>query len=181
MEITERATVVGVFERPEQAERAIRDLQEAGFGSDRVGYATPGGEATGGTHPGTTEAMDLGAETGTQAHREFTGALTGAGIGGVLGAAAMLLIPGLGPAALGGALVGLLAGAGTGAAAGGLIGALQGMDLSEDDARYYEQEFRVGRTLVTVRADGRPAKAADILLRHGAYGLAGEREVRRSV
>jgi hypothetical protein len=43
------------------------------------------------------------------------------------------------------------------------------MGIPEEDARYYETEFRSGRTLVTVQATGRANEALAILRRHGAY------------
>ena len=94
MATSQRSTVVGVFEDRAQAERAIADLDRAGFGDDKVGFVERGGEeGKQGTHPGTRETMDLGAETGTQAGGEFSGALAGTTAGGLLGAAAALLIP----------------------------------------------------------------------------------------
>jgi uncharacterized protein (TIGR02271 family) len=43
------------------------------------------------------------------------------------------------------------------------------MGVPEEEARYYQGEFEQGRTIVTVRADGRQQEAIDILRRHGAY------------
>jgi hypothetical protein len=49
-----------------------------------------------------------------------------------------------------------VAGAGIGAAAGGVIGALTGLGFSHDEAAYYDEGIRGGRTLVTVDdEDGR--------------------------
>jgi uncharacterized protein (TIGR02271 family) len=90
-------------------------------------------------------------------------------LGGLLGAGAALLIPGIGPVVAGGILAATFGGAAIGAVAGGLIGALTAMDIPEDEARYYESEFKSGRTLVTVKADNRAAEATSILRRHGAY------------
>lgn len=176
MALTQRSTIVGVFETRDRAARAVEELERAGFTDEQIGFAAPDGEAEGGTHRGSSPAMNLGAETGSQAHSEFTGALTGIGVGGLLGAAAALLIPGVGPAVVGGVLGSALLGAGAGAAAGGIIGTLQGMDVPEEEARYYDQEFRTGRSLVAVRADGKLAEAFEILRRQGAYGIAGEIE-----
>jgi hypothetical protein len=179
MALTERSLVVGVFADRSQAEQSIEQLRRAGFGDDEVGFAMRGEEpAEEGTHPGTSQAMDLGGETGTQAKQEFTGALTGTAAGGVLGAAAALLIPGLGPVTLAGVMAGLLAGAGAGAAAGGIVGALTGLGASEEEARYYQQELEAGRALVVVKTDGRSEEAATVLVNQGAYGLAGQRELR---
>jgi hypothetical protein len=174
MALTERSLVVGVFTDRSKAEQSIEELRRGGFSDDEIGFAMRGGEAVEGTHPGTSQAMDLGGETGTQAKQEFTGALTGTAAGGMLGAAAALLIPGLGPVTLAGVLAGLVAGAGAGAAAGGIVGALTGLGASEEEARYYQQELEAGRALVVVKTDGRSEEAATVLVNQGAYGLAGQ-------
>src|SRR5919202_424737 len=63
-------------------------------------------------------------------------------------------------------------GAAIGAAGGGLVGALTGsMGVPEDEARYYDQEFQSGRTIVTVKADGRYDEAQRILRDHDAYDV----------
>jgi len=59
-----------------------------------------------------------------------------------------------------------------GGAIGGLTGALTGMGVSKEDAAYYDQEFRSGRTLVTVDAGDRRAEAEAIMREHGAYNAA---------
>jgi len=68
----------------------------------------------------------------------------------------------------GGTLMALLASAGAGATVGTVIGGLIGLGIPEEDASYYEGEFKSGRTIVTVRADARYSEATDILRRHGA-------------
>jgi hypothetical protein len=79
------------------------------------------------------------------------------------------LIPVLGPITAAGTLAAALLGAASGAAAGGLVGALIGLGLSEEDAKYYEDEVRKGRTLVTVDAGARSDDAWGILRHHGGY------------
>jgi hypothetical protein len=167
MAMHESVTVVGVFVDPARAEGAVDELRRAGFDDKQVGYVGLREALAEGTHPGSGPEMDLGAETGEQAAHEFTGALKGTAIGGLLGAAAAL-IPGVGPILAGGVLGAALLGAGAGAAAGGLLGALQHAGLSEEDARAYEPELRAGRVLLVVRHVSRHAEAADILRRHGA-------------
>ena len=55
-----------------------------------------------------------------------------------------------------------VAGAGIGAAAGGLIGALTGLGFSHEEATYYDEGVRSGRTLVTVEdPDGRADTYSD--------------------
>jgi hypothetical protein len=96
---------------------------------------------------------------------------TGAGLGAVLGAAAALLIPGVGPVVAGGVLAMAFGGAVAGTAVGGIFGAMTGLGISEDEARFYEKEFESGRALVTVKAGSRAADAAMILRKHGGYDL----------
>ncbi len=165
-----RQTAVGLFDKRDNAEKAIRDLKEAGFTGDQIGVAMRDRNAQG----------ELIESTATNAAE---GAVTGAVGGGILGGLAGLLIgigalviPGIGPVIAGGALatafgtaVGTaVAGAGIGAAAGGIVGALVGMGVPEEEARYFESGFRSGRVLVSVNAQGRVMEALDILERNGA-------------
>jgi uncharacterized protein (TIGR02271 family) len=159
----ERSTVVGVFRERDAAEHAIDELHRIGFRDDQIGFVMRGGEGTTGTT--TTET---GGHAGEGA---VGGILAGAGIGGLIAAAASLLIPGFGPVIAGGILATILGGAAIGAAAGGILGALVGMGVPEEEAHYYESEFNEGRMLVTVKADGRYQEARDILRRNGAYDI----------
>src|SRR5438445_11742 len=93
----------------------------------------------------------------------------GTGPGRVAKALPANLIPGIGPFVAGGTLMALLASAGAGAAVGTILGALVGLGVPEDEASYYESEFKTGRTIVTVRADDRSTEAWNVLIRHGAY------------
>jgi len=159
--MTERRTAVGVFSNRPDAERAVDDLYRAGFTDQQIGIAARDGD--GHTEMQTPAGTDTGGEEGG-----ITGMLAGAGIGGVLGAAAVGLIPGIGPVIAAGALAGILGGAAVGAATGGLLGWLADQGVSEEDARHYESEFKAGRTLVTVQADGRYDEAVAILQHAGA-------------
>ena len=77
----------------------------------------------------------------------------------------------MGPFIAAGALATTLGGAAIGAGVGAIAGALIGMGIPEEEARYYEEEVRGGRTLVAVRADGRLDEADGILHDHGAYDV----------
>ena len=170
----ERSTAVGVFERRADAERALSELRQAGFGEDELGIVAPRGDAAADVdlekYP--RDPTELGQETGTRAEEQaVSGAVTGGAIGGVIGAAAALLIPGIGPVLAGGILAAALSGAATGAAVGGLVGAFSGLDVPEEEAHSYEREFRAGRTIVTARARGRYQEAVAILRRSGARDL----------
>lgn len=149
-------TVVGVLADRAQAEQAIQALERAGFTDQQIGFVRPGEKTPGGTK----------ADTGT---RVAAGVGSGGVVGGIVGAAAALLIPGLGPAIAGGILAATLGGAAIGATAGGLIGALTNLGVPEEDARYYQNEFQAGRTIVTVKADHRQQEARNILHQYGAH------------
>jgi len=158
-----RTTVVGVFEDRAAAERAVDRLKDAGFNAQQVGFAGHG------EHDKPEGLSDDKAEniaTGAAA-----GLIPGGIIGGVLGAVATGLIPGIGPVISAGILAGTLGGAAAGAAAGGVLGALTGLGIPEDEARYYEGEFKSGRTLVTVKAGGRYDEASRMLRDAGAYDI----------
>jgi uncharacterized protein (TIGR02271 family) len=150
---------VGVFETPEAARQAVDELVKAGFKKDNIGVVLRDGKVKQG------KATDTKWEEGA-----ITGVATGAGVGALwaLGIAAGAL-PAIGPIIAGGLLASVLASAAGGAAVAGLVGALIGLGIPEEDAAYYEGEFKQGRTLVTVRANGRAAEASAIISKHGGY------------
>jgi uncharacterized protein (TIGR02271 family) len=161
----QRSTVVGVFEDRRQAETVVSELRQAGFREDQIGVA--GRHAEGETPEATTAEPGTHWETGAAA-----GALAGAGVGGLVGLGILAgVIPAIGPVIAGGTLAAILANAAGGAALGGLVGALVGAGIPEEEARYYQSELEAGRTIVTVKADGRYDEAASILRRHGAYDM----------
>src|SRR5512135_2307458 len=161
----QRSTVVGVFEDRRQADAAINELRKAGVREDQIGVASRHTEGEAATT--TTGEQGTKWETGA-----ITGALAGAGLGGLVGLGIMAgVIPVIGPVIAGGTLAVILANAAGGAAIGGLLGALTGAGIPEEEARYYQGEFEAGRTIVTVKADGRYDEAVTILHRHGAYDM----------
>jgi uncharacterized protein (TIGR02271 family) len=164
-ETTRGSTVVGVFEDRDRAREAIEALKADGFTGDAISILSPDKQAT----------QDIAADTGTHAG---TGAVTGAVTGGILGGLGgwlvgigALAIPGIGPFIAAGAFATALGGAALGAGIGAIAGALMGMGVPEEHAKYYEGEARAGRTLVTVRADGRYDDAQQILRQYGAYDV----------
>ena len=159
--VTTRSHYVGVFDDRNDAELAARDLREKGFTDEQIGYAWR--DDSGETHAEGNKAGQMAA----------SGAGTGVVLGGLIGAGAALLIPGIGPIVSGGLLATALAGGVTGAVAGGVAGgvagALVGLGIPEVEAKYYDQQFRDGRTLMTVKADDRYADASDIVRRRKGY------------
>ena len=78
------------------------------------------------------------------------------------------VIPVIGPVLAVGPLAAALISAAGGAAAGGIAGALIGWGVPEEDARFYEEEVKAGRYVVTVHGS-RAADARTVLTTHGAY------------
>ena len=163
---TQRA-IVGVFDDRRAAERAIEALGNAGFNHDHIGFVIRGADDVRG-------GMIVDAEGTKDGKGAVTGAITGGMLGGVLAAAVAVLIPGVGPVVAGGVLAAFFGGAIAGTAVGGIFGAMTGLGISEDEARYYEQEFQSGRAIVAVRAGDRAAEAANILVVHGGRGVHAE-------
>jgi hypothetical protein len=155
-----RNLVVGVFEQPAQAERAVEALWEAGFAQDRIDMAT----REQGVVKGTSRlAIQKDAASGA-----VTGAIAGASAGAIAGAIAFLLIPGLGTVIGGGLLAGILGGAALGAAGGTFLGPFLALEMSEEEARHYSRQIEEGRTLVLVQTNTRREEARAILRKFGA-------------
>jgi hypothetical protein len=157
---TSACTVMGVFDTRGKAERAIDSLRHAGFSSDKIGVAAPGGDLR--SDQSSTAQMEETAEKGA-----VTGAVTGTFVGALAGAVVTGLIPGIGPVIAGGILAGIVGGAAAGAALGGFAGPFIRLGLSEERTGQYEQAIRQGRTLVAVQADDRWSEAAKVLERLG--------------
>jgi hypothetical protein len=158
-----REVAVCVFNTPEGARDAIAALEEAGFVGDEISLLTPD-----------TEKRDL--EKEDKKERAQKGALTGLLAGGVFGGLAgflvgvgALAIPGVGPFIAAGALASALGGAAIGAGVGAIGGALVGMGVPKDEARYYEDEVRGGRSLVAVKSGARTDEADSLMHRLGGH------------
>jgi uncharacterized membrane protein len=156
-----RTHYVGVFDDRSDADLAAQDLRAKGFTDEQIGYAWRDDE--GKTRTEGNKAGEMAA----------SGAGTGAVLGGLIGAGAALLIPGIGPVVSGGLLATALAGGATGAVvggvSGGITGALVGMGIPEDEAKFYGEQVKEGRTLMTVKADDRFSDASDIIRRRKGY------------
>jgi hypothetical protein len=187
-----RSVVVVVFEDPERARDAVNELKDAGFRGEDISVVMPdrggtrttgsavGSEPTAGDSGTEARARDGGNEAGEGA---ATGAVVGGligGLGGFLVGVSALGVPVIGPVIAAGAFATALAGLAAGAAVGAIAGALIGMGIPKDEAEWYENEVRRGRTLVTVKGDGRADEAESILRRHGAYDARSREGVERA-
>lgn len=154
--------MIGVFERVGDAHRAIDQLRDANFADTKIGVLAH--DKDGDPEVKSFKELHGGSKVGTGA---AVGAAAGAGGGALwaLGVAAGLL-PAIGPVIAGGLLAAIAASAATGAAAGVVVGALTGLGVSEDEAKYYDEQFQQGRTVVIVQSDDRAGEAYDILTRN---------------
>jgi uncharacterized protein (TIGR02271 family) len=162
--MADRTTAVAIFDDRTQAQRAIEQLKQAGFTEREIGVTARDGDADRGVTDGRKETH---AKEGA-----ITGVTAGAGVGALWGLGIMAgLLPAIGPAIAGGTLAAILSSAAAGAATAGLAGSLIGLGIPEDEANYYDQEFRAGRVLVTVDAGARFQEAQAILARNGGYDM----------
>ena len=163
--------VSAVFDNQSEAESAVRELRQLGV-SDSALSVIARHEGAGGDYGGasTHEVKEKGEGL-------IKGALGGAGVGALLGIAA-LAIPGVGPLAAAGAIAAsavpeaVAIGAGAGALAGGLSGLLTKHGVSEEDAGYYEGHINEGGIFVSVdTGDGSVSadQVRDILYRYGGH------------
>jgi len=163
MQKNQRTTAVGVFTDRQRAQQAVNELRKVGFREDQIGIAGHDADGVSGGHDvkGTGNHAAVGAATGGAA---------GAGVGALWGIGVLAgLLPAIGPVIAGGTLAAILGSAAIGAAAAGLAGALIGLGIPEEEANYYDSEFKSGRTVVTVNAEGRYNEAVAILQRFQGY------------
>lgn len=165
MSSTQRTVIIGVFYESHQAQEAVEELRGLGFTEEQIGiaYRSAASSDPDQTPPPHTTYADEGA---------LAGGIAGAGLGGLWAIGiAVGILPALGTAIAGGILASLLLSTAVGAVTGGVVGALLGVGIPEDEVRYYEEQFRAGRTLVTVRSADRLAEAQEVFQRHGAYNI----------
>ncbi len=140
--------VTGIFDDPETAERAVQTLIDGHFNPEEISILVADQE---GFHR----------EKPRWDTRIAEGAVTGASLGGLLGALGTTLVatgvvalPGPGAALLGtGPVVAALSGALGGGAVGLEFGALAGMGFWEDEAEIHASALERGGILVVVPAD----------------------------
>ncbi|HYH19173.1 MAG TPA: hypothetical protein VD995_11205 [Azospirillum sp.] len=141
-------TVVALYDRLDDARRAVEALDAAGVPRDAVSFVT-GDRAA--------QAAGIGAAVG--------------GAGGLLMGLSALAIPGIGPVLAAGSAVTALAGAGAGAMAGGMVGVLSGFGVPESEMQRYAEGVQRGGALLLVRAeDDRANEVRGILSRQARAG-----------
>jgi hypothetical protein len=162
---TVQSSVVAVYHDQAAAERALRQLHEAGFATSDLSIV--GKDFQMSEQPiGFVSARDYAS----------AGAATGAWFGGLLGlcvGAAFLVLPGLGPVVIAGPLATpILAGfegALAGTALGSLAGALIGWGIPKERALKYETHVKGGKFLVIARGEPQAiCRARELLDPHHA-------------
>jgi hypothetical protein len=169
--------ISAVFDSHSEAEAAARDLRQAGVPDSALSVIARRQDESGDYGDANThEAKEKG-------EGALKGALGGAGVGALLGIAA-LAIPGVGPLAAAGAIASgaipeaAAIGAGAGALAGGLSGLLTKHGVSEEDAGYYEERINEGGVFLSVDASAAgvsTAEVRDILQRNGGHNASSAR------
>jgi Heat induced stress protein YflT len=156
MDLKDNSNCVAVFDRHEDAEKAIRDLQHGGFDMKKLSIV--GRDYHTEEHAvGFYNAGDRIKYWGK--HGAFWGSVFG-----ILFAPAFFFIPGIGPILTGGIigsmLMGTVEGAAVGAALGGgttaLAAALSGLGVPKDSVIRYEADLKANKFLLI--ASGSPAE-----------------------
>lgn len=147
-------TIAGLFTTRSEAEKALRNLKEGGFGADQVSLVTP-----------------RRARRGHYGLKVLVGIAIGTVAGALLGALVTGIVPGVKPLLAGNVIATFLLALVAGAATGGVAGALLSMSASGDRALYYEQEVESGRFLISVSGP-RLDEAAALLEASGAMEAA---------
>lgn len=152
---------IATYDSIEGATAAVQKLGDAGFPVDNISILTKNLESETEVH-GFYTAKDL-----AKSDAKF-GAWVG-GFFGILGGAALLIVPGVGPVVAAGSvaamLVGGVEGAATFAAVGGIIGAATGHFVAKKHIPKLEEHFEAGRYILIVQheSDEQLAKAREIL------------------
>ena len=168
-------TVVGIFEKRNGAERALRDLSLLGLEDGHVDLLSPGASKEQLSQVPTAECEPPGM---AQTMGTLIGGAVGLGTGLSLGtaAAASFLLPGVGPVLALGSVAAVILGL-SGAVGGSLAG--KGVDravqagLPEDEFFLYKDALRQGRSvLICLARDGTEANQVHrILEREGAESI----------
>ena len=154
----DKKLIGGVFNTAEEAEKAIRELQEQGYAKDDISVFTKDDDQADKVQDDTDLDVDGDNEgRGKNAGKGLgLGALSGGVLGGIAGLIAevgLIAIPGIGPLVAAGPLATILAGLGVGAGGGGIVGALVGAGMPEEEAKKYEKYLKDDKIVVMVEAE----------------------------
>lgn len=145
-------TVIALLEELAQLERALAELQAAGFTKDQIGFICPVDRARGKAERHNEETTVTGAAA---IERSSWGISAG-------------VLPDIGQVVSGGTLNGVLASAVLGAPSNGLVDALISSGLENSAARRCATEALAGKIVLTVRAGDRSEWVKSLMWNHGA-------------
>jgi hypothetical protein len=153
--------IIGLYDTLDEAEAAIRQLDEAHFPIRHVSVVAQNLATEREVH-GYISAVDVAGQ----------GAGIGAWAGGLFGllvGAAFVWVPGLGPLLVAGplaaVLLGGIEGALVGTAGGGLLGWLAGLGIDQQHILKYEDQLQAGKYLLVVRGSAEEVARAQAILR----------------
>lgn len=164
--------IAAIFGSRADAERAAHQLIPLGCAPAHISVLSPG------AHPREALPSDEGEAQGTGAAiGAVVGGATGAAIGMPLGAAASLMVPGVGPViALG--LIGAALFSAGGAAVGSALETTLSQGVPRDDLFLYEDALRRGRSVVVALTDDEAVaeRARETLVAAGGIDVARARD-----
>ncbi len=159
-----KVTISRLFDHCSDAQKAIRQLREAGVAEDDISLIANNADKW--------YAPDYAAGAGK-------GAAIGAGFGGFAGLLAglgLLAVPGLGPVVAAGWLAAAAAGAVAVGAAGSVIGMLAEAGVAVNDAEVYAESIRRGGSLVSARVDAGDKDRLEAILHPSSVDIGKRRE-----
>jgi hypothetical protein len=139
-------TVVGIFDRVEDAEAAAQALLAAGYSQADLSVLM--------------QRPDQGPPVVADKTKANESAVAGASVGAILGGAlglAALAIPGIGPLLAAGPLAVALGGALTGGAVGTLAASMLGLSMPTEKQQSYEAAVRAGGILLSIKVPNQEA------------------------
>jgi hypothetical protein len=170
MDTMNNSNCVAVFDRHEDAETAIRELQRGGFDMKKLSIIGRDYH---------TEEHAVGFYNGGDRVKYWgkQGAFWGS-VFGLLFAPAFFFIPGVGPILTGGIVGSLLMGAVEGAAVGAAVGggstalaaALTNLGLPKDSVIRYEADLKANRFLLVASGTAAEVERARAILAHASMG-----------
>jgi hypothetical protein len=153
------SSVVAVFAHIDQAEGAVQALGKGGFPIQHVSIL--------GQNLGTERKIHGFVTSSDVAKPAARAGAWGGGIFGLLGGAAFLWVPGIGPLIVAGSLTSALLGGVEGAVAGamsGLLGWLQGLGIAKQHILRYEESIKAGKLLVVAHGAAEQVNQATTIL-----------------
>lgn len=169
-------TIMGIFPNLQSADGAYADLLATGFNNSQISAISKDANIVKTQQKGMVQNTVAGGATGA-----VTGSAVG-GLAGILLAAGVVTIPGLGALLIGGPIVAALGLSGaaatvattaiTGAAAGGILGSLTGLGMPEETAKIYTERISAGNVVLSVNVeDADVSRAESILTNNNANSI----------